>query len=31
MAHSAIDRYLGREEAHQLIQRAAKSSEEIAV
>jgi len=31
MAHSVIDRYLGREEAHQLIQRAAKSSEEIAV
>jgi hypothetical protein len=31
MAHSAIDRYLGREEAHLLIQRAAKSSQEMAV
>lgn len=31
MAHSAIDRFLGREEAHQLIERAAKASEEKAV
>jgi len=31
MAHSAIDRFLGREEAHQLIERAAKASEEMAV
>jgi uncharacterized integral membrane protein (TIGR00697 family) len=31
MAHSAIDRFLGAEEAHQLIERAAKSSEEMAV
>jgi queuosine precursor transporter len=31
MAHSAIDRFLGREEAHQLIERAAKASGEIAV
>jgi uncharacterized integral membrane protein (TIGR00697 family) len=31
MAHSAIDRFLGREEAHQLIERAAKSSEEMAL
>ncbi len=31
MAHAAIDRFLGREEAHQLIERAAKSSEELAV
>ena len=31
MAHSAIDRFLGREEAHQLIERAAKSSEEMAM
>ena len=31
MAHSAIDRFLGREEAHQLIERAAKASEKMAV
>jgi uncharacterized integral membrane protein (TIGR00697 family) len=31
MAHSAIDRFLGREEAHQLIERAAKASKEMAV
>jgi hypothetical protein len=31
MAHSAIDRFLGREEAHKLIERAAKASEEMAV
>lgn len=31
MAHSAIDRFLGREEAHQLIERAAKASQEMAV
>jgi queuosine precursor transporter len=31
MAHSVIDRFLGREEAHQLIERAAKASEEMAV
>jgi uncharacterized integral membrane protein (TIGR00697 family) len=31
MAHSAIDRFLGREEAHQLIERGAKSSEEMAL
>jgi len=31
MAHSAIDRFLGREEAHQLIERAAKASEDMAV
>lgn len=31
MAHSAIDRFLGREEAHELIERAAKASEEMAV
>ncbi|HEY7558251.1 MAG TPA: queuosine precursor transporter [Candidatus Binatia bacterium] len=31
MAHSAIDRFLGTEEAHQLIERAAKSSEEMAL
>jgi uncharacterized integral membrane protein (TIGR00697 family) len=28
MAHSAIDRFLGREQAHQLIEQAAKASEE---
>ena len=31
MAHSAIDRFLGREEAHQLIERAAKASKETAL
>jgi len=31
MAHAAIDRFLGREAAHQLIERAAKASEEMAV
>lgn len=31
MAHSAIDRFLGREEAHQLIERAAKASKEMAL
>ena len=31
MAHSAIDRFLGREEAHKLIERAAKASEDMAV
>lgn len=31
IAHSAIDRFLGREEAQQLIERAAKASEEMAV
>ncbi len=30
-AHAAIDRFLGREEAHQLIEHAAKSSEDLAV
>ena len=31
MAHPAIDRFLGREEAHQLIERAVKASKEMAL
>ncbi|MDH3443287.1 MAG: queuosine precursor transporter [Deltaproteobacteria bacterium] len=31
LAHAAIDRFLGREEAHKLIERAAKSSDELAI